>query len=143
MSIWKATTFMFVSLAIPIFLPTMNYSQRFNFYLFFLSLVQAFKGRGGKAYLFNSVFLSQNYFFYLNFLRVNIITGPKEQRILLTGLHTVCDIFCKGCNNNVGWKYVKKNQLLLLNHFILKIRNLLSKSRKNIKKENSFWKKLI
>lgn len=74
---------------------------------------------------------------------MNIITGPKEQRILLTGLHTVCDIFCKGCNNNVGWKYVKKNQLLLLNHFILKIRNLLSKSRKNIKKENSFWKKLI
>ena len=39
--------------------------------------------------------------------RVNIITGQKEQRILLTGLHTVCDIYCKGCNNNVGWKYVK------------------------------------
>lgn len=26
--------------------------------------------------------------------------------MLLSGLHTVCDIFCKGCLNLVGWKYV-------------------------------------
>ena len=24
----------------------------------------------------------------------------------MTGLHTVCDIFCKGCQNLIGWKYV-------------------------------------
>lgn len=47
--------------------------------------------------------IASSYFFKL---RINIITGPQEQRVLLTGLHTVCDIFCKGCNNNVGWKYV-------------------------------------
>jgi len=52
---------------------------------------KAFRGRGGKAYLFNNV--------------VNTCSGPKEERLLLSGMHVVCDIFCKGCNAVVGWKY--------------------------------------
>lgn len=38
--------------------------------------------------------------------RINTTNGPSEDRILLSGIHTVCDIFCKGCNSYVGWKYV-------------------------------------
>lgn len=26
--------------------------------------------------------------------------------MLLSGLHTVCDLFCIGCLNLIGWKYV-------------------------------------
>ena len=45
----------------------------------------------GKAFLYNTV--------------INTYIGPSEQRELRTGLHTVCDIFCKNCNSKLGWKY--------------------------------------
>ncbi|KAB2007030.1 hypothetical protein ERO13_A11G329400v2 [Gossypium hirsutum] len=45
----------------------------------------------GKAYLFDKV--------------VNITEGEKEERMMMTGLHTVVDIFCVGCGSIVGWKY--------------------------------------
>lgn len=54
--------------------------------------LQAFQGRHGRAYLFSNV--------------VNITLGPKEDRLLITGLHTVCDIMCSSCGTNLGWKYV-------------------------------------
>eukprot|EP00986_Skeletonema_menzelii_P019044 scaffold27055_cov155-Skeletonema_menzelii.AAC.9 len=38
---------------------------------------------------------------------VNIVTGPPEDRILITGLHSVCDINCKRCNTLVGWTYAR------------------------------------
>lgn len=47
----------------------------------------------GRAYLFDQC--------------VNIVTGPPEDRILITGLHSVCDINCKRCNTLVGWTYAK------------------------------------
>jgi len=50
-----------------------------------------FQGRHGKAFLFANV--------------VNISLGPKEDRVLITGLHTVCDIFCNCCSAVLGWKY--------------------------------------
>jgi DNA-directed RNA polymerase subunit N (RpoN/RPB10) len=40
----------------------------------------------------------------LNF-RVNISMGPLEERLMLSGMHTVADIFCCCCGQNVGWKY--------------------------------------
>ncbi len=40
-------------------------------------------------------------------VRINVTLGPKEDRLLTTGLHTVCDIFCIGCDENVGWFYVR------------------------------------
>ncbi|KAL6054416.1 Protein yippee-like 1 [Balamuthia mandrillaris] len=52
---------------------------------------KAFQGRHGRAYLFNTV--------------VNVVAGPKEDRILITGLHTVADIYCIECNSTLGWKY--------------------------------------
>lgn len=29
--------------------------------------------------------------------RVNVTTGPHEKRVLITGLHTVADIYCLDC----------------------------------------------
>ncbi|GJN23648.1 hypothetical protein PR202_gb11313 [Eleusine coracana subsp. coracana] len=36
---------------------------------------------------------------------VNVTNGVKEDRLMMTGLHTVSDIFCVGCGSIVGWKY--------------------------------------
>jgi len=52
---------------------------------------KAFQGRHGKAYLFNKV--------------VNVCLGKKEERIFITGRHTVCDIHCANCYVVLGWKY--------------------------------------
>jgi hypothetical protein len=52
---------------------------------------QAFQGRHGRAYLFSNV--------------VNVTLGPREDRLLITGLHTVCDIYCTTCSATLGWKY--------------------------------------
>ncbi|PWZ02279.1 yippee-like protein [Testicularia cyperi] len=54
---------------------------------------KAFSGRDGKAYLFNST--------------LNTTMGPKEDRTLLTGVHTVCDLRCKGCSSTLGWTYLR------------------------------------
>ncbi|CAN6443038.1 unnamed protein product [Victoria cruziana] len=54
-------------------------------------VVSKFHCRHGKAYLFNKV--------------VNVLLGHKEERMMITGLHTVSDIFCIGCGSIVGWKY--------------------------------------
>jgi len=50
-----------------------------------------FQGRYGSAILFNTC--------------VNVLIGPSEERVLTTGLHTVADITCVGCNDVIGWKY--------------------------------------
>jgi hypothetical protein len=52
---------------------------------------QAFHCRYGKAYLFNTV--------------CNVRTGPREERLMTTGVHTVLDIACVHCGCVVGWKY--------------------------------------
>ncbi|XWS59949.1 hypothetical protein CRYUN_Cryun08bG0166100 [Craigia yunnanensis] len=52
---------------------------------------KSFHCRHGKAYLFDKV--------------VNITVGEKEERMMMTGMHTVVDIFCVGCGSIVGWKY--------------------------------------
>lgn len=44
--------------------------------------------------------------FCVNFYRINITAGAKEERMMMTGLHTVADIYCVCCGSNVGWKYV-------------------------------------
>ena len=54
---------------------------------------KAFQGRHGRAYLFADV--------------INVSPGPKENRLLLTGLHVVADIYCNACDTRVGWKYVE------------------------------------
>jgi len=41
--------------------------------------------------------------------RVNVGCGPAEERVLLTGLHAVADIYCECCKTTLGWKYVSCN----------------------------------
>ncbi|PPR94021.1 hypothetical protein GOBAR_AA26631 [Gossypium barbadense] len=48
-------------------------------------------GRNGRAFLFSHA--------------MNITLGPKEDRHLLSGLHTVADIYCADCHQVLGWKY--------------------------------------
>ncbi|XP_075100754.1 immune-associated nucleotide-binding protein 9-like [Nicotiana tabacum] len=50
-----------------------------------------FQASSGKAFLFSLV--------------KNIVLGTKEDRHLITGLHTVADIHCEKCNEVLGWKY--------------------------------------
>lgn len=54
---------------------------------------KAFSGREGRGFLMHSA--------------VNVKLGKKEDRSLLTGMHTVADVFCIGCNDRLGWYYVK------------------------------------
>ncbi|KAF1577906.1 UNVERIFIED_CONTAM: Protein yippee-like 1, partial [Eudyptes pachyrhynchus] len=42
---------------------------------------------------------------FLFFFRVNVGCGPAEERVLLTGLHAVADIYCENCKTTLGWKY--------------------------------------
>ncbi|KAI6002849.1 yippee-domain-containing protein [Pisolithus albus] len=52
---------------------------------------KSFSGRDGRGYLLHSA--------------VNVRLGEKEDRPLLTGVHTVADVFCVGCNDRIGWYY--------------------------------------
>ncbi|XP_050152460.1 protein yippee-like At4g27745 [Malus sylvestris] len=35
----------------------------------------------------------------------SLSVGPKEDRHLMTGLHTVADVSCCDCHEVLGWKY--------------------------------------
>ncbi|XP_028060084.1 protein yippee-like At4g27745 isoform X1 [Camellia sinensis] len=54
---------------------------------------KAFQGKNGRAFLFSHA--------------MNIVVGPKEDRQLRTGLHTVADVYCSDCREVLGWKYVR------------------------------------
>ncbi|KAF4598052.1 Protein yippee-like [Pleurotus pulmonarius] len=54
---------------------------------------KSFSGRDGRGYLMHSA--------------VNVRLGRKEDRQLLTGVHTVADVFCLGCDDRIGWYYHK------------------------------------
>uniref|UniRef100_A0A7N5K3V5 Yippee like 4 n=1 Tax=Ailuropoda melanoleuca TaxID=9646 RepID=A0A7N5K3V5_AILME len=91
---------------------------------------KSFQGSHGRAYLFNSVcfqwgglnalrmevpwavwgaelteLLHCCWVLHVSGDRVNVGCGPAEQRLLLTGLHSVADIFCESCKTTLGWKY--------------------------------------
>ncbi|GER26675.1 protein yippee-like [Striga asiatica] len=69
---------------------------------------KSFHCRHGKAYLIDKV--------------VNVTNGAKEERMMMTGMHTVVDIFCVGCGSIVGWKYVaahEKTQKYKVGKYIL------------------------
>ncbi|KAI8572838.1 hypothetical protein RHMOL_Rhmol01G0231500 [Rhododendron molle] len=52
---------------------------------------KAFQAKNGRAFLFAHA--------------TNIVSGPNENRHLLTGLHRVADVFCSDCREALGWKY--------------------------------------
>ena len=36
---------------------------------------------------------------------INVRMGESENRFLITGLHTVADVFCRECDALLGWTY--------------------------------------
>lgn len=50
-----------------------------------------FQGSTGKAYLFTKA--------------INLRMGDVQQRSMMTGLHYVRDVYCKGCDEKLGWMY--------------------------------------
>ncbi|KAJ7951346.1 Yippee-like protein [Quillaja saponaria] len=52
-----------------------------------------FQGGNGRAFLFSQA--------------MNISLGPKEDRRLITGVHTVADVYCSDCEEPLGWKYIR------------------------------------
>jgi hypothetical protein len=54
---------------------------------------KAFQGRTGSAFLFGSV--------------INVTEGETKEKDFTTGRHVVTMIYCKFCNNKLGWKYVR------------------------------------
>ncbi|XP_015937723.1 protein yippee-like At4g27745 [Arachis duranensis] len=52
-----------------------------------------FQASSGRAFLFSHA--------------MNISLGPKEDRQLITGLHTVADVYCSDCGEELGWTYIK------------------------------------
>ncbi|KAG7098485.1 hypothetical protein E1B28_000430 [Marasmius oreades] len=57
---------------------------------------KSFSGRDGRGFLMHSA--------------TNVKLGNKEERPLLTGVHTVADVFCVGCNERLGWYYHKASE---------------------------------
>ena len=41
---------------------------------------------------------------------INVRCGVSEDRMLTTGLHTVCDVSCAECEGSLGWKYVRAHE---------------------------------
>ncbi|CAM0147148.1 unnamed protein product [Urochloa decumbens] len=67
-----------------------------------------FRCKHGKAYLLDKM--------------VNVNDGERDERMMTTGMHTVCDIFCVACGSIVGWKYlaaVDKSQRYKVGKFLL------------------------
>lgn len=38
--------------------------------------------------------------------RVNVDVGPAQEKMLITGLHSICDVHCTTCRAYLGWRYV-------------------------------------
>jgi hypothetical protein len=81
---------------------------------------QNFQGTSGKAYLFDSAYVGGGCMEGVEISsdspwgRVNVCTGPPEERVLMTGLHVVVDLYCNTCRSPVGWKYVRRARIAML-----------------------------
>ena len=69
--------------------------------------------------------------------RVNVFKGPETEKIMMTGLHRVCDIHCKTCMKIVGWTYVRVHP-----SFHIQYRSMLMSRAKSTKKGNLLLREL-
>jgi hypothetical protein len=79
---------------------------------------------------------------------VNVTLGPREDRVLMTGLHTVCDIHCSTCESVLGWKYevafeesqkYKEGKFIIEKAKILKVRGICNAYEMCVPAENVFF----
>ncbi|GJX06683.1 RNA-directed DNA polymerase, eukaryota, reverse transcriptase zinc-binding domain protein [Tanacetum coccineum] len=90
-----------------------RHSEAFNVLLFELVNVEVGSGNKSSGLIIGALLLQENLAWYnllynnvfKGFMSVNVTVGEKEDRMMITGLHTVADIFCVGCGSIVGWKY--------------------------------------
>ncbi|KAK9451292.1 yippee zinc-binding/DNA-binding /Mis18, centromere assembly-domain-containing protein, partial [Limtongia smithiae] len=78
---------------------------------------KSFTGRFGRAVLVSGV--------------MNINIGKPFERMLITGLHSVADIFCANCHINVGWKYLathERSQKYKVGKYILELRRVVKET---------------
>ncbi|KAH0613584.1 uncharacterized protein H6S33_005470 [Morchella sextelata] len=71
---------------------------------------KGFTGRHGRAYLLTTL------------PAAGITLSPPTPRPLITGMHTVSDMACAVCGENIGWKYVsaeKEDQRYKVGKYIL------------------------
>jgi len=81
-----------------------------------------FTGSTGRAFLFKRV--------------VNLSHSEPSERVMLTGRHWVRDVFCKKCNDKLGWMYefaLEETQRYKESHVILE--KALIKERDGIEEE--------
>ncbi|KAJ9171542.1 hypothetical protein P3X46_014898 [Hevea brasiliensis] len=52
---------------------------------------KSFQAYNGRAFLFSHA--------------MNIVLGQKRDQQLITGLHTIADVYCSDCGELLGWKY--------------------------------------
>ncbi|KAG4922114.1 hypothetical protein JHK82_051076 [Glycine max] len=67
---------------------------------------------------------SNNFLLFLCNDSVNVTFGEKEERMMLSGLKTVVDIFCVACGSILGWRYEvvhEQNQKYKEGKFILEM----------------------
>lgn len=38
---------------------------------------------------------------------MNIALGQTKEKQLITGLYNVADVYCKSCDEVLGWKYIR------------------------------------
>lgn len=59
-----------------------------------------------KDDIISKYFCSRNRRAYLFYNVENVTFGPREDRMMITGKHTVADIYCVVCGSILGWKYI-------------------------------------
>lgn len=69
-----------------------------------------------------------------------MVFGPREERVLITGLHVVCDMYCIDCQTLIGWKYVSCADDLFCICWLL-CRKKHTRNLKNTKLESSLSKR--
>ncbi|KAK9366047.1 yippee zinc-binding/DNA-binding /Mis18, centromere assembly-domain-containing protein [Lipomyces kononenkoae] len=78
---------------------------------------KSFTGRLGRAVLVSDV--------------RNVVVGKPGERMLVTGLHTVADISCAGCDSNIGWKYIgafERSQSYKVGKYILELKRVVKET---------------
>jgi hypothetical protein len=38
---------------------------------------------------------------------MNILLGRVEEKMMMTGYHTIANIYCSQCGEELGWKYLR------------------------------------
>lgn len=49
---------------------------------------------------------------FVQVCRINVRHGEAQEKKMMTGMHTVRDLYCAKCNNILGWMYVRNMEII-------------------------------